>query len=331
MDRSYKKNEENDPIIDQRKYILFKSIHTKKDKFITNYDPSDRMIADSIIYVMVATMKQIKIDIQRKIGKGNIDDSIPIYVPIVLVINELASNMMINEHFKTIFFGIHNKSKRNFDETKLVSLAETLANKILNDFICKNDSYRDYDETHNGSNMFCALAGCSYETRYRVWLDKLKNLLLKSNEHWLINQFQYCKILMVSNSFEMNVEDIPEYLFDAIPYLTDINKKLNAQNEEHIKINQDNWNCKDEINNGTTKNRLSPSIKMINIPSFIGFFLGNESRINKIYKDAAKSKNLKHIIAWKELIERRENQSLMKITSSSFGLAYEAVSKLDKS
>ena len=84
MDSSLIKKKAKDPIEDQRKYLLFKSIYTKNDESVEYYNPCDRMIAESIIYVMVATMKQMKIDIQRKIDKGKIDDSIPIYVPTVL-------------------------------------------------------------------------------------------------------------------------------------------------------------------------------------------------------------------------------------------------------
>ena len=65
MDSSLIKKEENDPITNQRKYLLFKSIYTKNSKTVEYYDPCDRMIAESIIHMMVATMKQMKIDIQK--------------------------------------------------------------------------------------------------------------------------------------------------------------------------------------------------------------------------------------------------------------------------
>ena len=324
-----KKDEENDPISDQRKYMLFKSIY-RVDNYNLNYDPSSRMISESIIHVIVTTLKQMMVQTQKKIRMMGINDSIPIFLPTVLIINELASNMMINEHFKTILFGIHNKSKRKFDEAKLISLAQTLANKTLNDFIHQNDSFRDYDETHNGVNMYCALAGCSYDTRYRVWLDKLKNLLLKSNEHWLLNQFQFCKILIFNNSFEMNVDNIPEYMFDVIPYLANYKQNCTAQNNKKNKNIQNEWNDNDKVDKLNIEKKLSP-IKMLNIPSFIGFFIGNEQRINKIYQDSTNSSNLKQIQAGKELMARRENQAIMKITSSNIGMTYEALNKLTNS
>ena len=197
MDSSLIKNNYWSPYKDQRIYMMFKSFYSNKNKLTTQYDPSNRMIWESIIYVMVATLKNLKIKIQRKIGKRSIDDSIPIYVPTTLVINEFADYMLLNEHFKTIMFGIQNKSKRKFDEAKILSLAKTLASKTINDYICENDFFRNYNDSHNGVNMINELTGCSYKTRLNAWFQKLKNFLLMSNAHWLINQFQYWKNINV--------------------------------------------------------------------------------------------------------------------------------------
>ena len=76
-------------------------------------------------------------------------------MPTVLVVNEFASSMLLSEHFKTIVFGIHYKSK-NFDEAKLILLAKTLANRTLNDFINKKDSFKEYDEFNDGTHISSA-------------------------------------------------------------------------------------------------------------------------------------------------------------------------------
>ena len=82
MDSSIKKDEENDSLNDQRKYMLFKSIYTV-DSFISNYDPSSRMLSESIIHVLVTTLKQMMVQTQKKIRMMGINDSIPIFVPTV--------------------------------------------------------------------------------------------------------------------------------------------------------------------------------------------------------------------------------------------------------
>ena len=157
IDESIEKKEKLDPMDAQKKFFTFKSLVSRKDKLATVFDPSDRMISESIIHVMVATMKQIKVNIQRKIGKGNIDDSIPIFVPTVIVINELSQNMYLYEHFKTIFFGIHNKSQRKYDNERLKLLAKTLANRVLWDYSHEEILSNDYDAEKLKSNIGVAL------------------------------------------------------------------------------------------------------------------------------------------------------------------------------
>ena len=174
MDASIKNEEELDSIQAQQKYLLFKSFISRKDKLATVFDPSDSMLSDSIIYVMVATMKQIIVNIQKNIGTGAIDNSKPIYAPTDMIIQELISNLYLDEHFKTIVFGIHYKNRRNFDRTKLKILAKTIANRTLWDISQDEVFNKEYDQAHSGENIMTALAGSNYETKYDAWLNKLE-------------------------------------------------------------------------------------------------------------------------------------------------------------
>ena len=329
MDESIKKEKHLDPISAQKKYFIFKSFISRKDKLSTVFDPSDRMISESIIYVMVATMKQIKINIQRNIGKGGIDDSIPILVPTVMVVKEFASNIYLDEHFRTILFGIHNKENIIFDESRLKMLTKTLANKVLWDYSQNEIFNENYDDKNIGTNIMSALAGWNYETRYKVWNKKLKSLLFKSNEHWLINQFQYCKILLFNNSFEIDLPEIPEYLIKANPYLKEFKSNNSFQMKDKSKdFNENEWDSRlkkesdDEI-----KNESVSKIKVINIPNLIGFFLGNEQKLKEIYKNAIISENPNRIKQAKKMMIRRDNQAMIRLTNSSFCSTYAAISK----
>ena len=64
---------------------------------------------------------------------------------------------------------------------------------------------------------------------------------------------------------------------------------------------------------------------MINITSFIGAYFENEQKVNNIYKSAAMSRDLNKIKAAKELMINIENQAIVRITSSNFNLAFEAL------
>ena len=221
--------------------------------------------------------------------------------------------MLLSEHLKTIVFGIHYKSKKKTNEAKLILLAKNLANKTLNDFINEKDSFKEYDESNDGTHILSELSGCNYETRYKIWFNKIKSLLLNSDELWLLNQFQYCKALLFDNSYEMDIDDIPEYLFKVIPYLDKLKHNKDIKNNMHSNDQQNEWGEHDASKIGDSVSEKSTTkINMLNIPSLIGFFIGNESRINKIYSDAAKLNNAKKSQAASELMIKRESQAIIK-------------------
>ena len=225
---------------------MFKRFISRSYKPRTVFDPSDNMISESIIYVMIATMKQIKVRIQKyklKDKEVAVVDSLPIYVPTVMVVQELLSNLYINEHFKKIWNGENLKNNDKLDETKLKLLAKTLANRTLWD-ISQDDVFKNkYNKDYYGTNIMTKLAGYNYEAKYKIWFNKLKKLIFESNEHWLINQFQYCKTFMFNNSFEVDITTIPEYLVEAVPQL---NKMRINYFEEYDSIQDQQLNKSDK-------------------------------------------------------------------------------------
>ena len=211
------------------------------------------MLSDSIIYVMVVTMKLIKVSTQKTIETGAIDDSISINVPTVMIVQELASNLYLDEHFKTIVFGMHNKNNHNFDRTKLNMLAKTIANRTLWDISQDNIFIKEYNEDYYDTNIMTELAGYNYEAKYKIWLNKLRKLIFESIEHWIINQFQYFKIFLFNNLFEPDLSEIPKYSIKVVLHLNELKSKDSSQTKTNTSKQQDKKNEGNEWNN-TIKN-----------------------------------------------------------------------------
>ena len=239
-------NKKFDPDEAHSNYLIFKNFISRSYKPRTVFDPSDNMISESIIYVMVATMKQIKVRIQKyklKDKEVAVVDSLPIYVPTVMVVQELLSNLYIKEHFKKICKGENLNNNDKLDETKLNLLAKTLANRTLWDISQDNIFIKEYNEVYYDTNIMTELAGYNYEAKYKIWLTKLRKLIFESNEHWIINQFQYCKTFMFNNSFEVDITTIPEYLVEAVPQLKEM--RINYF-EEYYSIQDQKLNKNDK-------------------------------------------------------------------------------------
>ena len=141
---------------------------------------------------------------------------------------------------------------------------------------------------------------------------------------------------MFNNSFEVDITTIPEYLFKAIPLFSKLNinyfeednsthdQKLNRRDKDF------NWvrpieNLKEEIEKNIKNN--DKKVKMINIPSLIGFFWANEDKLKQIFKIAAllKTKNKKFKKQFKNLMIRRENKSISRFKSWIFSSTYAAI------
>ena len=171
-------------------------------------------------------------------------------------------------------------------------------------------------------------------------LINLKKLIFESNEHWLINQFQYCKVFLFNNSFEFDLSEIPEYLFNAILQLKELKSKDSSKTNTDT-IKQKAKNNDDKEWNNPTKNTEdeepisseNSKVKMLNIPNLIGFFLANESKLKQIHKTFASldTKNMKVLRQSEKLMIRRENQAISRLTSSSFSSTYAAIAKFNKS
>ena len=253
-----------------------------------------------------------------------------------MIVQELASNLYLDEHFKTIVFGMHYKNRHNFDRTKLKMLAKTIANRTLWDISQDKIFNKEYDQAHSVTNIMTALAGSNYETKYDTWLNKLEKMIFESNEHWLINQFQYCKIFLFNNSFEADLSEIPEYLFKVVPHLNELKSKDSAQAKTDTSKQQNKKNDGNEWNSmiknaadEATSNNANSKVKMLNIPSLIGFFLANDSKLRQIHKTVVSldTRNKKVLRQFEKLMIRRENQAISRLTSNSFNSTYAAITK----
>ena len=111
----------------------------------------------------------------------------------------------------------------------------------------------------------------------------------------------------------MDIDDISKYLFKAIPYLDKLKHNKEIKNNINSNDHQNEWDESDASKIGNLASEESPTkINILNISILIGFFVGNESKINKIYNDAVKLNNARKSKAASELMIKRESQAIIK-------------------
>ena len=262
----------------QKIYFQFKKFVNPLQSRQIKYNPTDYMISEVFTCLLISSMKIIKRNIQLKLNDGKIDDSIPLFIPTEYVINELKEIVFINEQFRAIVFGSTYSKKIDIDCPQFVHLVSALADKTLGGIeICTDEEVWENIVQDEGKDLMIIAATLrSYEQRYHYWKDKLIKLFISSNNQWIIDQFQFCKIFLYLNSFEADISEVNEDIWK-------VNNKLNLlylkyKNNEGIqeihKTEENSISAQDNI--------LKQKIHLIDVPTFIGPIVGFEAKIRDI-------------------------------------------------
>jgi len=177
---------------------------------IKPYDPSEYMIIDAFVYVIVATTKMLRIRAMKK-GTINTDPnnhSIPFFIPADYLISELSKQMRITQAIQSIVFGKNFKTEFYNDYQEFDELIEALADESLGGIDTGTSDNIGDDILKSTTNLIAVTAPLqSHSQRKQYWKKKLTILLLNGENQWILDQFNYCKILILDNCIEISHEE----------------------------------------------------------------------------------------------------------------------------
>ena len=279
-----------DSIESQKIYLKFKKfVNPLQSKFI-KYNPTNSMISEVSVCLMVACMKIIKRNIQLKLNNGRIDDSIPLFIPTEYVISELQNIMCLSEQLKVIIFGDTYIKQIDTESPRFQYLISTLADKTLGGIeFDPSEQQNASDVVDTGSNLITLVASLSnHEQRIQYWSNKLFKLFTESNSQWLIDQFHICKVFLYLNSFKAGITEVNEEIWNANEGLCQLFNKFNqAENEiQNLSKNLSKHSSKlqTKFSSSLLKSKESPTIHLIDIPTLIGSFVGFEKKTREKVK-----------------------------------------------
>lgn len=134
--------------------------------------------------------------------------------------SEMEQNMLVIEQIRCILFGVAYEIKEDFFESKkfrelVESLADNESFEDVLDTTTRDISFnidkinainhkdkKDHDESNEEEN------------RHEYWTQRIKDFLLKSNEKWLLDQFNLCKRFINQNSIDGQLSDFYHVVFD---------------------------------------------------------------------------------------------------------------------
>ena len=198
------------------------SIMTKKDKESRNPvnqgnasgnvgNPIKQGICDITLKLLKVTLNIIKEDYAKESKKEVVN---VIMVPVEFIIKEMYKNLCIQEHINKVCLGIHYTKDKSFFDTEQfdrivegfsyyeeresnIPLKKLNLNKLAQGILVKNKRKR-------GNDLRCL-----------YWRNKLKNFMIKSDEKWILDQYNQIKRFCIDNSVE------------AVPTANFVNKSIN--------------------------------------------------------------------------------------------------------
>ena len=312
-----------DSVDSQKTYFRFKKFVNPLRSKTVNYDPTNFMISEVAASLMIACMKIIKRDVQLSINNGEIDDSIPLFIPTEYVIEVLHKVICLSEQFRLLFFGTTYSKNVNVESPQLKYLISALADKTLGGLEYHQDKPDSPESIDDGENLIYLVATLSsHEQRVKYWRNKLFKLFTESNHQWLIDQFQTCKTFLYLNSFEAGFGEVKEEIWQANEQL----KLLYSKYQKRTNINiEEKWEIKKADEGVSTQaEEYQQKIHLIDIPTFIGPIVGFEAKIRSIIRHETKNGEVPVSKQMRKKLKAKNQVTLTRFLSSCMSKCYTA-------
>jgi len=159
-------------------------------------NPIKQGICDTTLKLLKITLKMMKEDYLHSCRK---DFCFVIIVPVELVIKEMYKNLCIQEHINKVCLGIHYEKDQSFFETykferivKEFSLYEERESNLLNKKVDMKGIVENILQRKSRKKQL--------DLRTLFWKNKLKNFILKSDEKWILDQYNQIKRFCIESS-----------------------------------------------------------------------------------------------------------------------------------
>ena len=166
------------------------------------------------------------------------------FLPTIWVLEEMRSILLIHEQINAILFGVTYKKSEDFFETeKCIQIVNCLTEYDSNYAIIEDEeeSKTEVVEQLETDNMWISKTSIKKkdnESRRNSWESRIKGFLLKSNEKWILDQFNLCKKFLNQNSIQGNYEDflhpVYQYCYNDFKHMRILREKF-INNEKFTK------------------------------------------------------------------------------------------------
>ena len=209
-----------------------------------NVNPVKEGLSDNTLKLLKACLKTLRDKHMEATGKLAQNNSDYYFLPTIWVLEEMRSILLIHEQINAILFGVTYKKSEDFFETeKCIQIVNCLTEYDSNYAIIEDEeeSKTEVVEQVETDNMWISKTSIKKkdnESRRNSWESRIKGFLLKSNEKWILDQFNLCKKFLNQNSIQGNYEDflhpVYQYCYNDFKHMRILREKF-INNEKFTK------------------------------------------------------------------------------------------------
>jgi hypothetical protein len=158
-------------------------------------NPVREGLCDTSLKLLKITLKMMKDDYLKFIKN---EHCTMLMIPVETIIKEMYKNMCIQEHINKVCLGVYyQKDDSFFKTTTFIRILEGFRQYDSEDVRGK-DQNQDY--SGRGSLKLADLFARRFDIKSLFWKNKLQNFILKSDEKWILDQYNLIKRFCIDNS-----------------------------------------------------------------------------------------------------------------------------------
>lgn len=200
-------------------------------------NPIKEGLADNTLKILKACLKKIRDKHLEEVGDIHNNDSNFYFVPTVCVLDEMRNFLLVHEQINSILLGItYKKSQDFFKSEEFDELVECLADYEEKDLIIQ-DTPREEESSEMIQNDMdhifesgIRLKSRQTENKKDIWKQTLCNFLTRSNEKWILDQFNLCKKFLNQNSIQGHYDDFSHPAYEKFKHIRSMKTKCSDGN-----------------------------------------------------------------------------------------------------
>ena len=269
-----KHNAVKDGSVDYKYFLNIYGFKERKEDMLQNtsrmfenmvINPVKEGLSETTMRITNVTIMMIRDNYLRMLRRRHLGC---MFLPVNVVISEVYKNLCIQEHINYICLGVSYKKDHSFINTEEFEEIVKYLGKYNTDEMPENRPKPENDmksliKRKLSKLTFTNTSQDKLDLKSLFWRHKLQDYLLKSDEKWMLDQYNLVKRFLLQNSVDSNILEFSDPIYNNYEFVRKMKAKAIKTKEVHftrnVTRNLDGLNVKelyDKYNDQTATNYI---------------------------------------------------------------------------